>query len=268
MTARLAVLGNPVAQSRSPQIHDMFGRATGIDLTYERLLVPSGEFAAIADEFMRSGAGFNVTVPAKHDAWRWVEIASDRSNQAQAVNTVSRDQAGRICGDTTDGRGLVRDLCANLGWRLDEQRVLVLGAGGAVSSVLADLVAERPAVLHLYNRTMGKAEALADRIDGVEAVTASQLGERYDVIINGTSAGLAGDTIALPASVVGINSRCYDMIYGQAVTHFNQWCLEAADCQVSDGLGMLVEQAALAFETWFGVLPATVPVISAMRAAR
>lgn len=268
-SARLAVMGNPVEHSLSPDIHQQFGEMTGIELSYEKILVPEGKFSAVAAEFMQSGTGFNITVPCKHDAWQFVDEASDKANLARAANTVSRAENGRLMGNTTDGGGLIRDITGNLDWGIAGRRVLVIGAGGAVSGVLSDLLAEDPVCIHLYNRTTSKAAELGERFDDhrLSAAIAGDLETGYDLVINGTSAGLSGDDVDLPGKIISDDTRCYDMIYGPGITRFNSWCRDRAACEVSDGLGMLVEQAALAFEIWFGVLPSTAPVIESMRAS-
>lgn len=265
MTARLAVFGNPVSHSRSPEIHAAFGEMAGIDLTYEKILVPEGEFAATATEFLKDGTGFNITVPCKNDAFRFVDHLTDKAQVSQAVNTVSRDKKGELVGSNTDGGGLVRDLTRNLGWQIRDQRVLVIGAGGAVSGVLMDLLGESPESVDLCNRTHARAVELGERF-GVNPVPAGELGRGYDLIINGTSAGLSGQDPEVPGYTVSEHSQCYDMIYGPGVTRFNAWCQRQANCPVSDGLGMLVEQAALAFEIWFGEKVDTSAVIARIRA--
>ena len=138
---KLGVLGNPVAHSRSPDIHQQFASTTGISLSYEKVLVPDGAFTAAASEFLESGFGFNITLPCKHDAWQFVDEASESANLAEAVNTISRTADGKLRGDNTDGPGLVNDLVKNLGWPIKDKQVLVIGAGGAVSGVLASLLA-------------------------------------------------------------------------------------------------------------------------------
>lgn len=264
--AKLAVLGNPIGHSRSPDIHGMFGEACSVELSYEKLLVEAGKFSEVAGRFLEQGIGLNVTVPCKHDAWQFVDHASDHAVQAQAVNTVSLGVDGLRLGHNTDGEGLLRDISSNLGWQVAGKRVLLLGAGGAVSGVMANLLAANPASVDLYNRTVSKAIGLSDRYpDTIKVVSQAEMGSDYDLIINGTSASLSGAGIALPAHIISATSCCYDMVYGKALTPFNRWCLAQAPCTVSDGLGMLVEQAALAFEIWFDIRPETDLVISALR---
>jgi len=268
-TFKLGVLGNPVSHSRSPGIHQQFAAATGISLSYEKVFVSDGSFNSVANDFLDSGFGFNITLPCKHDAWQFVDEASDHARQAEAVNTISRTAVGTLRGDDTDGPGLVNDLVQNLGWPLKDRKVLVIGAGGAVSGVLASLLAEAPGALHVTNRTHDKAQNLEQRFAGTKAFAMDRLQEGYDLVINGTSAGLSHQDLKIPGSVITENTRCYDMIYGPGTTRFNQWCQKQAECEVADGLGMLVEQAGLAFMIWFGeqlnAAPDTQSVISTIR---
>ncbi len=260
---RLAVIGNPVAHSRSPEIHLAFGQQTGVLLSYEKVLAPLDNFAGIARGLVGAGiGGFNVTVPFKHDAFLLVDNKSATAAASEAVNTVTVVEGGKLLGDNTDGAGLVADITQNLGWKIEGARILVLGAGGAVSGVLPALLAERPACIEIMNRTRAKADALAERFDvGV----VDNPGMAYDLIISGSSGGLAGAEVQLPQSAVSTATCCYDMIYGASTTPFVSWASQAGASRTSDGLGMLVEQAALAFSCWFDVLPETKPVIAALR---
>lgn len=269
MTARLAVLGNPVAHSLSPQIHRLFAQQAGLDIRYDRILVPTGGFRQTALAFMQEGLGCNITVPCKHDAYQLADEASDAAARAQAVNTLSKTAEGRLSGDNTDGPGLVADLVKNLGWQIAGRRLLVLGAGGAVSGILPSLADAGPALLHVCNRTHEKAEALVARqaLPKTKAVQASQLDKGYDLIISGTSAGLSGNAMDLPPSLVADGSHCYDLIYAAQATPFLKWCRAQASCATADGLGMLVEQAALSFRIWFGKPVDARPVIGELRAA-
>ena len=266
---KLGVLGNPVAHSRSPEIHHQFAAELGINISYEKVLVPEGAFVSVAESFLESGAGFNVTLPCKRDAWEFVDEASDRANQAAAVNTVSVMRGGRLRGDNTDGPGLVNDLLLNLGWQIEGKKILVIGAGGAVSGVMGSLLSESPTSVHITNRSYEKALKLEKIFEGVTAVKMDAVQESYDLVINGTSAGLSNQDLLIPGSLITRETRCYDMIYGSGTTRFNQWCQKQADCDVADGLGMLVEQALLAFMIWFGgqvnTAPDTQAVINTIR---
>ncbi len=270
---QLAVFGNPIEHSRSPEIHAAFARQANINLSYEKILVPEGGFQASAESFFaQGGLGCNVTVPCKVDAWELVDEIGADAALAEAVNTISRLPDGRLRGDNTDGRGLVSDLQQNLGWSLPGARILVLGAGGAVSGVIGSLLDQDPELIHVHNRTHATAEKLVSRFcmpsvqpGQLAAIEKAELGEQYDVVINGTSAGLSDQKIALPPSIVGKNTRCYDMVYGNKAFAFLNWSREAGAGATADGLGMLVEQAALAFSIWFRTPVDTAPVIEQLR---
>ena len=270
MPDRYAVMGNPIAHSKSPRIHTLFARQTGEDLVYERILAPTDGFAAAAVEFEASGArGFNVTVPFKLQAWDWVDRHTPRAERAGAVNTVVLTPTERL-GDNTDGIGLVQDLRRNHEIALQAQRILILGAGGAVRGVLPALLSEAPAELVIANRTRERAEFLAASLAALGPLRGCSLaelaGERFDLIVNGTSAGLQGELPALPEGLVVAGAAVYDMVYGEAPTPFCRWALEQGAAHALDGLGMLVEQAAESFLLWRGIRPQTAPVIQALRA--
>lgn len=272
MTARLAVFGNPVTHSQSPAIHQAFAAQAGISLEYLKLEPAVDEFLDAAKAFLAAGAlGFNVTVPFKRTACGLVEELSDRARQVNAVNTVYRTAEGRLVGDSTDGGGLVNDMTRNLGWDLKSRRVLVLGAGGASRSVVPALLAAQVADVVMCNRSHDKAAGLASGYvaqgeQRVRAMSANDTAEPFDVVVNGTSAGLGGALPLLPGQAIGPQSHCYDMVYGPASLPFQQACRAQGAAQVSDGLGMLVEQAALAFSLWFSVTVDTRPVIETLRA--
>lgn len=267
---RYAVMGNPIAHSRSPDIHAAFARQTGERLTYERILVPLDDFAgAVATFEAEGGRGLNITVPFKQQAWALADSRSARAERAGAVNTLVFDADG-VHGDNTDGAGLVRDLTVNNNVSLAGRRVLVLGAGGAVRGVLPSLLAEGPAEVVIANRTVERAAGLAEDFGDLGTVAAcgfeALAGERFDVVINGTSAGLSGEMPALPNDLLNTGAACYDMAYGREPTVFVRWAETHGAQTALDGLGMLVEQAAESFEIWRGVRPDTRPVIRALRA--
>ncbi len=264
---KLAVLGNPIAHSRSPDIHKMFAEQTGIELSYEKIQVLDGEFQQIAGGLVKEGyTGFNVTLPCKGEAFSFASSCSESAIKSEAVNTISLAN-GSILGDNTDGAGLVRDMTRNLGWNMTGKRILILGAGGAVRGVLPALLQTEPTSIHLLNRTLITAEDIVARMadERLRAVTHQALEVDYDLVINGTSAGLVGGELALPAFILCADSRVYDMVYGAEPTQFNRWCAEVAACEVSDGLGMLVEQAALSFYDWFATEVRTPEVITVLR---
>ena len=265
---RYGVFGNPIGHSKSPQIHRLFAEQTGQDLSYEPLLAPLDDFPGFANAFFETGLGANVTVPFKEQAYRLADRLSERGQRAGAVNTLKKLEDGSLLGDNTDGIGLVRDLLDNAGVALQGKRILLLGAGGAVRGVLEPLLAQRPAALVIANRTLAKAEQLAGEFAELGPVSASafeQLQGPFDVIINGTSASLGGELPPLGDSLIepGV-TFCYDMMYAAQATPFCQWAAER-DASNRDGLGMLVEQAAAAFELWRGARPESATVLAALR---
>ena len=264
MTARYAVIGNPVGHSLSPRIHAAFAAAAGHDIRYDALTAPPGGFAAAAAAFFRGGGcGLNVTVPFKEAAWRWLDRHDDAATESGAVNTIVAE-SGALRGCNTDGVGLVRDVGANLGWTLGGARTLIIGAGGASRGIVAPLQRAGVAHLAIANRTRANAERLAARF-GIAATGLKDAGGDWDVVLHGTAAGLAGDgALVDPVTVAG--ARCYDLFYAaNGQTPFCRWAAAHGARAVCDGLGMLVEQAAEAFLLWRGVRPHTRPVLDALR---
>lgn len=260
---QLAVFGHPVAHSRSPEIHAAFGVQAGIELSYIRVEAPLDGFEASARKFLGGGGlGFNVTVPFKRDAFDLVDECEDSARQSEAVNTVLAKD-GKLFGANTDGVGLVRDIEANLGWDPGGQKILIIGAGGAAAGVLPALLARRPSQIDVMNRTHARAVELAERF-GIGAVHADKA-QTYDLVISASAGGLGEQPTALPEAIIGPSTRCYDMIYGAGVTPFCRFSQQAGADAVSDGLGMLVEQAAAAFYIWFDFEPDTAPVIAQVR---
>ena len=269
---RYAVLGNPVAHSRSPFIHAAFAAQTGQALEYGRLLCPLEGFADAVRTFAVSGArGCNVTVPFKLTARRLAQHASERAVLAAAANTLSFREDGWHA-DNTDGVGLVRDIEVNAGVALAGQRVLLVGAGGAGAGVLGPLIAAGPARVVVVNRTQGKAAALAQRHadwarqHGVDLSvgTLADPGTGFGVVLNASASSLAGQESPVPATVLAPGALAVDLMYGPAAAPFLAWA-RAAGAVPRDGLGMLVEQAAEAFYIWRGVRPLTSPVLQALR---
>ena len=265
-----AVMGNPVAHSKSPQIHALFAVQTRQDMMYRAILVEPGELASAVAEFTSAGGrGLNITVPFKEDAWALAAQRSTRAERAGAVNTLLLHGNGRHFGDNTDGAGLVRDLCGNHGATLHNARLLLVGAGGAARGVIEPLLQARPRLLGIANRTPGKAIELARNFCDLGIVEGCGLpdleGQPFDIIINATAASLSGDVPALPDSIVTPQSWCYDMMYGDQPTAFMDWALARGAARALDGLGMLVEQAAESFYLWREVRPDTAPVIAALR---
>jgi shikimate dehydrogenase len=264
MTDRYAVFGHPIAHSKSPQIHAAFARQTGQDMTYEAILAPKDGFAASVAQFIATGGrGANVTVPFKEEAFRLASRLSPRAERAGAVNTLVFGDG--ILGDNTDGAGLVADLTRNLHCTLAGRRILLLGAGGAARGVIEPLLDQQPAALVIANRTVGRAQELADLFGrGVSACGLDAPDAPFDLVINATAASLAGELPPLSPRVFTADTLAYDMMYGRD-TPFLAFA-RSHGAATADGLGMLVEQAAEAFWLWRGVRPDTAPVIAALRA--
>jgi len=265
MTDRYAVIGNPVEHSLSPQIHAEFARVTGQDLAYGRILAPRDGFRDAVLAFRAAGGkGLNVTLPFKHEAWRLAVVRSGFALVAGAVNTLSF-QGESIVGHNTDGIGLVRDLTRNLRVAVRAKRVLLMGAGGAAQGVLGPLLGAGPQRLVIANRIAGKARALAQRGGAAAGLGYDELGgAQFDLLINATSAGLAGEAPPLTAAAFAPGALGYEMVYGRDTPFLAM--ARAAGADACDGTGMLVEQAAESFLLWRGLRPDTAPVIAALRA--
>jgi shikimate dehydrogenase len=265
-----AVIGNPIAHSKSPLIHAAFAEQMGLSVRYERVLAPLDDFAGTVRQFQAEGGrGANVTVPFKEAAYQLADTLTKRARLAGAANTLAFSDLG-INADNTDGAGLVADIQTNLAYALKGRRVLIMGAGGAARGVIAPILAEQPAFLVIANRTVAKALTLRERFSPcgiVEAADYAALnGMQFDCVINATSASLAGESIILPDGIFASGALAYDMMYAAAPTPFMQHARQQGVERVADGLGMLVEQAALSFHLWHGVHPVTQPVISLLRA--
>jgi shikimate dehydrogenase len=265
VTDRYAVIGNPVAHSKSPWIHAEFARACGEDIEYRRIEAPLEGFAGAVDAFRAAGGrGLNVTLPFKEAAYQYCDRLSERARAAGVVNTLAFGPEVR--GDNTDGIGLVRDLSENRGFSLAGKQVLLMGAGGAAQGVAGALLEAGIRGLVIANRTASKAEALAARFPGSRGGGYEALaGKAFDVIVNATSAGLSGDSPELPPAVLRREVLAYDMVYGRDTPFLA--AARAAGARACDGLGMLVEQAAESFFVWRGVRPETRPVLAKLRAA-
>ncbi|MEE9446423.1 MAG: shikimate dehydrogenase [Arenicellales bacterium] len=266
---QFTVIGHPIEHSLSPQIHRKFARQADVSLVYTKTLGEAGGFNQAVQHFMASdGAGVNVTVPFKLDAFALCDSITDRARTAGAVNTIWFEE-DKIFGDMTDGVGMVRDIEQNQGVELTGKRILVIGAGGAVRGVLQPLLAANPSELILCNRTEGTAIELAAEFKhqgNIQARAMNDLqGESFDIIINGTSASLSDDLPAVPPSIFKQGCFAYDMMYAHQPTIFMKWAMNKGAGKVSDGLGMLVEQAAVGFEIWHGKTVNTAPVIENLR---
>jgi shikimate dehydrogenase len=271
---RYAVIGNPIAHSKSPEIHAAFARQTGQDISYERILGPIGGFDGAVMQFLRGGGkGMNVTLPFKLAAFEIASSASERAIAARAANFLRFDGEEIHC-DNTDGIGLVNDIEQSLGFVLTGTRVLLVGAGGAAQGVVLPLLHAGVAMLTISNRTEEKAHALVAMIahaapDAKQRLRASALsklaGTRFDIVINATSSGLNNEAPVLPPGVYAPGSLAYDMVYGKGATPFLQHAMAQGAARCSGGLGMLVEQAAESFFLWRGVRPETKPVLQMLR---
>jgi len=269
-----AVVGNPIAHSKSPEIHAAFSSSTGVALTYERMHVDIGGFEQAVDAFAANGGrGLNVTVPFKIEAWRYADHLTDRASQAESVNTIRFGDDG-VFGENTDGVGFLRDLADNHGYSVAGRRVLIVGAGGAVQAVAQQILAARPKSLTIANRTVDRAVAMATRLQTSSntdpslirgtGLSETESESTVDLIINATSAGLQGSRPPLPDGLVGEQTFAYDIAYGDAALPFLTWARQQGAAGTADGLGMLVEQAAESFYFWHGVRPPTRDVISGL----
>lgn len=265
MADRYAVIGHPVAHSKSPWIHARFASATRQDLEYGRIDAEAAGFGAAVEAFYRSGGkGLNVTLPHKEAAFRLCAETSARARAAQAVNTLVLGDA--IFGDNTDGAGLVRDIEANQGYGLRGRRVLLLGAGGAGRGVVGALLGAGVGRLVIANRTVERARELAGRFPPAQACAYAELaGERFDVVVNATSAGLQDAALPLPAALFTSGMLAYEMVYGRDTAFLA--AARGRGASACDGLGMLVEQAAESFLVWRGVRPDTRAVLAELRGA-
>ena len=264
------VMGNPITHSKSPHIHKAFAEQTQQNIFYQAIHVDDGKFIAALKEFQaQGGKGLNITVPFKGDAWEISENRNNRSERALAVNTISFDDAGKITGDNTDGVGLIRDLTINLEISIKDKDILILGAGGAVRGILDPLFDKEAGRITIANRTVRRAEELADMFSDRGDILTCRFdelaGSGFDIIINGTSASLQGEVPPLPENLLNDNACCYDMMYSMSDTPFVSWAKAQGATKASDGLGMLVEQAAESFFIWRGVRPETRQVIDALR---
>jgi shikimate dehydrogenase len=265
---RYAVFGNPIGHSKSPFIHTLFARQTNQHLTYTAELTPVGEFTSAAKMFFSTGGkGCNVTVPFKEDAYQFATRLTERAQLAGAVNTLKKLDDGEIIGDNTDGEGLVQDLL-QYQVPLAGARILLIGAGGAARGVIKPLLDQQPSEIVITNRTLSKAEQLAEMFapyGQIRAIEMSEISQGFDVVINSTSASLSGELPAISAAIFTSRTHAYDMMYGSGKTAFNQWALDSGVVAAYDGLGMLVGQAAESFMLWRGLRPGTKQILREIR---
>lgn len=261
------VLGNPIAHSKSPAIHKAFAESCGVDLDYQAYCLAVDDFEGdLKALWCRGLQGANVTLPFKENAFRLSDELTIEAKEAGAVNTLMV-KSGQIIGHNTDGNGLLKDMLERHQLALKDQRILVLGAGGAAKGILGPLLRADPAEIVVSNRTFSKAEALAEsfqHIGNINACEWSQLIGRFDLIINATSSSLSNEFTPLPCDIDG-NTLGYDLMYGTEPTTFMAYMKSRGADKVYDGLGMLVEQAALSFEFWHGISPKTETVYQDLR---
>ena len=264
---RYAVIGNPINHSLSPTIHSQFSKQIGLSMNYEKILAPLDGFATVANNFVKSGAlGFNITVPFKAEAYDLADECTLKAKTAGAVNTIKVEN-GTLYGENTDGIGLVNDLCNNLQQTIKGKDILILGAGGATQGILLPLLECQPERILVANRTKTKSLKLANNYSeygkvcgfGLDQIKAKPV----DIIINATSASLDGKMPEIPSGVA-TGALCYELMYGRQ-TPFMKWARKNSALEVTDGLGMLVEQAASAFAFWHGITPETKEVIKSLR---
>jgi len=268
MVDKYVVIGNPIQHSKSPFIHQSFAKQTDQQLSYDKALVELDGFGAFIATFAQQGGrGCNVTVPFKEDAYQLADQLSDRAKAAGAVNTLIINADGSVFGDNTDGQGLVSDLL-NQSVNIEGARILMIGAGGAARGCILPLLKQSPAAIVIANRTLSKAQNLENQFSHAGNVTSSELtslSSSFDIIINSTSTSLSGVLPAVNESVIANASCCYDMAYGNEETCFLTWARELGVPKTTDGLGMLVGQAAESFRLWRGVEPKTEDVLLQMR---
>ncbi len=259
---RYAVIGNPIEHSKSPDIHLLFADQTGEMLSYEKILAEENEFNdTVNDFFNRGGKGLNVTVPFKNAACKFVDELSEYAEHAGAVNTIYKNSSGKFVGANTDGIGLLRDLKKTLRLQLSDKKILIVGAGGATQGIVEPLLQESPAELIIANRTVSKADAIANQFNKFGNIASCALGDipkqNFDLVLHATSAGLQDNNVELPIEIISLNTCCYDLLYSNQDTPFMQWAKQQGAKQVVDGFGMLLEQAAEAFYLWHGKRPDT-----------
>jgi shikimate dehydrogenase len=270
VTDKFAVFGNPILHSKSPFIHELFARQTNQDIEYSIVQPAVDDFDSAINRFFADGAsGANVTAPFKLDAFNFADQLTTRAKEAGSVNTLKVLAKGNILGDTTDGQGLVEDLFRQFG-SLDGLSVLLLGSGGAARGVVGSLFTAGVAKICIANRTASKALELADIFASHGDICGIALDEvpytGIDLIINSTSTSMTDDLPAIDSKVFTQAQYIYDMAYKDKATSFMQWALQCNNTlQVSDGLGMLVGQAAESFYIWRGIKPNIEPVIDALR---
>lgn len=269
MVKKFVVIGNPIAHSRSPQIHQSFAEQFNLKIQYERLLVKEGELKqALENFYAEGGVGANITLPHKEDAYRLCSEIAERSQVAKAVNTIRFLEGGKLHGDNTDGIGFVNDLMKNYAVGINNKKILILGAGGGVRGILPAIIQQHPQSITIANRTASRAEKLAEEFAPLAKITVvniDHIQDKFDLVINGTAAGMLKQELHLPREILGPNAICYDLAYGPAADIFLTWARENDAALCIDGLGMLVEQAAEGFYCWNHCRPDTRIVLDELR---
>ena len=267
MTKKFAVFGNPIEHSKSPPIHQRFASQFNLDIDYQKLLSTPEDFAKDIELFFASGGlGCNVTVPFKEKAFALCDALTSTAKTAGAVNTLYRDESNTLWGHNSDGAGLVNDLCKNHNVAIENSKILIVGAGGATRGILEPLISKAPASITVANRTIAKADRLADEFSSMFPVTStgndlSGFTGTADLVINATSASLSSEVPVSNTDVIASHTICYDLAYAVEPTAFLKWSATHGAAQSIDGKGMLVEQAAVSFFTWNQLQPDTAPVI-------
>lgn len=272
MKKNYLVVGNPIEQSKSPLIHTLFAKHTQQDMHYSKALVKIGEFDLFAKQFFsdQNNHGMNITMPFKGDAFDFAQVLTPNAQLAGAVNTLIKQDDNTILGENTDGIGLMSHIKDFLKWEIKNKNVLVLGAGGAVRGILLPLLNENPKDVLVVNRTESKAQDLVTIFKGHGAIhaggfdTLKDLNTPFDIIINGTSTGLTGDIPPVPKMLINEKTCIYDMVYAKEPTPFMHYAKQCKAQNISDGLGMLVGQAAISFTLWRGVMPDVGKVMQAL----
>ena len=272
MTEHYAVFGNPVAHSRSPEIHQHFARQFSRNIEYKKILAEEEDFALrLRAFFSEGGKGCNVTVPFKALCCNLCDVLTPAADRARAVNTVYVNDRAQLCGHNSDGAGLINDLINNHRQTIEGANIVVLGAGGATRGILEPLAQQRPASITLVNRTAAKAAALATEFHDlfpVQSAADSEIaGLRPTLLINATSASLSGVVPIEDSRIITADTFCYDLAYSSEPTPFLQWAAANGAIACVDGLGMLVEQAAVSFATWTDLQPDTSELIRTMSQA-
>ncbi|QJC36538.1 shikimate dehydrogenase [Enterobacteriaceae endosymbiont of Donacia simplex] len=264
-----AVFGNPIKHSKSPIIHKLFAKQTGILQNYTKIYVKKNNFnKKILDFIKNGGVGANITIPFKHEAYKLCNILTKRAQQAGVVNTIKIINSKKILGDNTDGIGLLKDL-KNLKFINSTSNILLIGAGGAAQGIIMPLI-KFGCNITIINRTYERGKNLIKYFNNIKNLNCLKLEDlfkkydqiKYNLIINATSSSLMGENIFnIPLSIIKPDVFCYDLYYNFTITPFLEWCTIHGAKKISDGIGMLIEQAAYSFYLWHGIMPNTKKII-------